>query len=60
MKTWKKKTILDYYKEVLMAVSFDSELYDKEYEKAMLVLAPLERIQLDIWLCDNYRCKRVG
>jgi hypothetical protein len=48
MKT--KNTFLDYYKTVLEKVSFDYQLFDKEYRKAVSILTPQETAALNRWI----------
>lgn len=45
-----KTSFLDYYKLVLEKVSFDGQLFDKEYFKALSVLSEHEKTQLERWL----------
>jgi len=45
-----KKTFLDYYKEILEKVSFDSNLLNKEYQKAIRCLKPSEVHQFNNWI----------
>lgn len=47
MKT--KKTMLEYCKAVLDAVSFDQELYQKEYKKSLGWLSADESNELKQW-----------
>ncbi|MCV9385551.1 hypothetical protein [Reichenbachiella ulvae] len=44
-----KTTFLDYYKLILDRVSFNEELFQKEYRKAMKVLEPEDREALKNW-----------
>jgi hypothetical protein len=45
-----KTTFLDYYKIILDKVSFDSNLFKKEYQKAVGQLTESEIEDLDRWL----------
>lgn len=45
-----RKTMLDYSKTVLKAVSFDRNLFKKEYRKALLWLTSDESIELKYWV----------
>ena len=47
---WMKKSFLDYYKEILEKVSFDSNLLNKEYQKAIRCLKPSEVDQFNNWI----------
>lgn len=53
-----KKSLLEYYKEVLTKVSFDTVLYEKEYSKAVRTLTDMDRFLLDQWLCQHVICMR--
>lgn len=44
------RAVFDYTKEILEKVSFNSELFNKELEKAMKKLLPYEIEELKIWL----------
>lgn len=44
------KTILEYSKMILEKVSFDLKLLEKEYNKAISMLTPIEIRQLDFWV----------
>ena len=44
------RAVFDYTKEILEKVSFNSELFHKEVEKAMKKLQPYEIEELKIWL----------
>lgn len=44
------KTMLDYCKLILKSVSFDRNLFKKEYRKSLRWLSPLEAVSLKIWL----------
>tara|TARA_B100000809_G_scaffold266776_2_gene331492 strand:+ start:36794 stop:37054 length:261 start_codon:yes stop_codon:yes gene_type:complete len=46
------RAIYDYTKEVLQKVSFNSELFHKELEKALRLLSPYEIQELKIWLME--------
>ena len=48
-----KKSFLDYYKEILEKVSFDSHLLNKEYQKAINTLNTSEIQQFDSWLHES-------
>ena len=45
-----KKTFLEYYKMVLCKVSFDLQLFKKEYQKAKESLNSSELLDLNSWL----------
>lgn len=45
-----KTTYLDYYKMILEKVSFDSDLFRKEYQKALRTLPSHEVSELTRWL----------
>lgn len=44
------RAVFDYTKEVLQKVSFNSELFHRELEKAVRNLLPYEIEELKIWL----------
>lgn len=44
------RAVFDYTKEILQKVSFNSELFHKELEKAIKKLLPYEIEELKIWL----------
>ena len=44
------RAVFDYTKEVLEKVSFNSELFQRELEKALTNLLPSEIEELKIWL----------
>lgn len=46
--------MLEYTEKILQNVSFDVRLFQKEIEKAMLVLNPREISLLGSWLKRNY------
>jgi hypothetical protein len=46
-------TFLDYYKTILNKVSFDRDLFDKEYIKATRHLSEQEINELNKWLRSN-------
>jgi hypothetical protein len=46
----KRKTMLDYSKTILKAVSFDPKLFKKEYRKALLWLSNDEARELKYWV----------
>jgi hypothetical protein len=43
-------TYLDYYKQILEKVSFDSHLFRREYQKASKKLGVSEKEELNKWL----------
>ncbi|WP_114749137.1 hypothetical protein [Pleomorphovibrio marinus] len=45
-----KKSYLDYYKEILVKVSFNHGLFSKELKKAQQQLNPIEKQKLYNWL----------
>ena len=45
-----ERSFLDYYKEILEKVSFDSQLFYKEYKKAIKTINNSEIQQLEQWL----------
>lgn len=45
-----RNTFLDYYKTILEKVSFDPQLFKKEYNKAIDVLSQNERTALNGWI----------
>lgn len=45
-----KNTFLDYYKTVLEKVSFDYQLFSKEYRKAINTLSREETAALNTWI----------
>jgi hypothetical protein len=45
-----RNNFLDYYKTILEKVSFDPELFSKEYRKAIDVLSQNERVALNNWM----------
>lgn len=45
-----RNTFLDYYKIILEKVSFDPQLFKKEYKKAIDVLSQSERTALNGWI----------
>ena len=47
-----KNTMLAYTKNILETVSFDSQLFCKELEKALKLLLPYEIEQLTEWLLE--------
>lgn len=48
-----RTSFLDYYKLILDKVSFDQDLFRKEYEKAKKGLLDHERDELNQWLLDR-------
>ncbi len=48
-----KTSFLDYYKMVLEKVSFDPQLFNKEYQKAVQVLDHEEKQQFHQWMEDR-------
>ncbi len=46
----KSTSFLDYYKTILEKVSFDSNLFTKEYNKAIKIIHPEEVPALDSWI----------
>ena len=47
-----KMNQLDYYKTILQKVSFDKDLFKKEYIKALSDLAPSDKLKLMYW-CEK-------
>jgi hypothetical protein len=45
-----KNSFLEYYKSILEKVSFDYQLFSKEYRKASNVLSPEETAALNSWI----------
>ena len=45
-----KGSFLNYYKNILEKVSFDTYLLEKEYKKAKSILTGSEAQELDYWL----------
>ena len=56
----KKASYLNYYKTVLAGVSFDLELFKKEYYKALKVLSIHERASLNLWIRSTYSGLRIS
>ncbi|WP_296705242.1 hypothetical protein [Algoriphagus sp.] len=50
----KRKSMLDYCKTILKAVSFDRKLFKKEYRKALKWLSNDEGRELKYWLRQEY------
>lgn len=50
----RKASYLSYYKTVLSGVSFDLELFKKEYFKALKVLTIPEQVSLNLWIRTQY------
>jgi len=48
-----EKSFLEYYKEILEKVSFDSHLLKKEYQKAIKSLDQSELQQFDAWIKER-------
>lgn len=48
--TKSKNSFLDYYKTILEKVSFDYQLFIKEYRKAINNLSPEDSAALDGWI----------
>lgn len=48
--TKEKSTFLHYYKTILEKVSFDRQLFNKEYHKAVNTLSQEERAALNGWI----------
>ncbi len=46
------RAIFDYTKTILKKVSFDTDLFIKELEKAIKILLPFEIEELRIWLLE--------
>lgn len=46
----KPNKFLEYYKTILDKVSFDYDLFAKEYRKALNVLSPEETDALNVWI----------
>ena len=51
-------TQFEFYQTVLLKVSFDQALFEKEYNKAMNELSLAERIMLKKWCKQIYSKKR--
>ncbi len=49
-----KRTSLEYYKFILERVSFDSNLFEKEYKKAVTNLEEEEVIALKSWVKQKF------
>jgi len=49
-----KQTTLEYYKFILERVSFDADLFEKEFKKAISNLPQDEASQLKLWVKSNY------
>lgn len=45
-----KTSFLDYYKTILSKVSFDEQLLQKEYQKALNCLRSSDARELDSWI----------
>lgn len=50
-----RKSYLDYYQNILKKVSFDEELFWKEYKKANKFLNSQEQQLLRDWLVKQYK-----
>jgi len=48
-----KKSFLDYYKEILQKVSFDQDLFRKEFEKALKSIEEEDTQKLKEWIIDR-------
>lgn len=48
-----KTSMLDYYEQILDKVSFDYDLFRKEYRKAMHTLKPEDAQRLHQWIKDK-------
>ncbi|MDW7693658.1 hypothetical protein R9C00_02795 [Flammeovirgaceae bacterium SG7u.111] len=48
-----KFSFLEYYKTILSKVSFDKDIFNKEYKKAINCLSRYEKECLDKWLWEN-------
>ena len=46
---------LEFYKTVLRKVSFDNELFNKEYSKALRDLSPTEKPLLMQWCAKHFK-----
>ncbi len=57
-----KRSYLEYYKTILVRVSFYNKLMRKEYLKAKSLITPLELKSLDRWLIvkNLYKKLRTG
>ena len=55
-----KKTFLNFYKLILEKVQFSSELYWKEYEKALATLNEKERDDLNHWIYKRGKNRMVN
>ncbi|UCS95948.1 hypothetical protein KZP23_13050 [Echinicola marina] len=49
-----KTSYLEYYKLILDKVSFDSEIWEKEYKKALSILTAEEAFVLKNWAYNKY------
>ncbi|CAN5226685.1 hypothetical protein BH09BAC1_BH09BAC1_05870 [soil metagenome] len=47
-------SMLDYCKVILEKVSFDSILFEKELRKALSMLIPNDRVELQMWVLGTY------
>ena len=54
-----KKTYLEYYKTILLRVSFCSKLMRKEYLKAKKSITPIELKSLKSWLVEKKLDKKL-
>lgn len=46
--------MLEYAKTILLKVSFDGKLFEKELRKALKLLATEEMLQLKAWCYENF------
>lgn len=49
-----KQTTLEYYKFILERVSFDPNLFEKEFKKAISNLPESDANELKVWVKNNY------
>ena len=54
-----KKTFLDYSKLILEKVSFNKELFQREYTKAKHYLTQKEADLLDVWVMNTGRLQLI-
>jgi len=50
-----KNSYLNFYKIILEKVSFNAELFRKEYKKALNQLSDHEQIELNEWVNRNFK-----
>ena len=48
-----KKSFLEYYKEILQKVSFDQDLFKKEFKKALNSIEEKDTQKLKEWIIDR-------